>query len=125
MNMLVASLFVTAALAADPATVAGTWNMGLQHEHVIPTALVLEQQGKAVTGTIALPTQHIGQRIEVRLSGEFVDGTLKLSGTVENAKEPTTIQLSAKLQDDGSLEGTLGMHDHTVPWTAERLKERK
>ena len=103
----------------------GTWNMGLQGDHVIPTALVLTQDGKAVTGTIAMPTQHIGQRTEVTLTGELVERTLKLSGDVEHAKEPTTIVIDATLTDEGTLEGTLKMGTHQLPWTAERLKERK
>jgi hypothetical protein len=129
MKMFVAASLAIALAAAEAPTVTGTWNMGLQGDHVIPTALVLKQQGKAVTGTIAMPTQRIGQRVEVELTGEFADGALELSGTVENASEPTTITITGTLKDDGSLEGMLSMraHDrnHEVPWTAERLKERK
>jgi hypothetical protein len=113
------------AAAAEAPTLTGTWNMGVQHDHVIPTALVLKQEGKTVTGTIALPTQHAGQRVEVELTGEFADGSLTLSGTVQGAAEPTTLALTATLKDDGSLEGRLSMGDHNLPWTAERLKERK
>jgi hypothetical protein len=113
------------AAAAEAPTLTGTWNMGLQGDHVIPTALVLKQEGKTVTGTIALPTQHVGQRVEVELTGEFADGSLTLSGTVQGAAEPTTLALTATLKDDGSLEGRLSMRDHNLPWTAERLKERK
>ena len=60
------------------------------------------------------------------MSGEFVNGALKLSGTVENAKEPTKIDVTGKLLDDGTMEGqiVMGTH-HNLPWTAERLKERK
>ena len=36
-----------------------------------------------LTGTIALPTQNAGDRVEVQLSGEFAEGAFKLSGTVE------------------------------------------
>lgn len=127
MKLLAVSLAM--ALAADTSTVTGTWNMGLQGDHVIPTALVLKQQGTKVTGTFALPTQNIGQRVEVELTGDFVDRTLELSGAVENAADPTTVAISGTLKDDGSLEGTLSLRahnrNHSVPWTAERLKERK
>lgn len=126
---LAAALVAAVFAVADPPTVAGTWNMGLQGDHVIPTALVLKQEGKAVTGTIAMPTQRIGQRVEVELTGEFVDNVVKLSGSVEHAADPTTIAIAGTLKDDGSLEGTLSMRtskgEHNVPWTAERLKERK
>jgi hypothetical protein len=127
MKIVTAALLLIA--AADPKTVTGTWNMGLQGDHVIPTALVLKQDKTKLTGTIALPTQNTGQRIEVELSGEITDGAFKISGAVENATEPTTIAISGSLKDDGSLEGTLAMkshgRDHNLPWTAERLKERK
>ena len=127
MKIVIAALI--ALTAADPKTVTGTWNMGLQGDHVIPTALVLKQEDKKLTGTIALPTQNAGQRVEVELSGEIADGAFKLAGTVENAKEPTSLTITGALKDDGSLEGRLVMsghgRDHDLPWTAERLKERK
>ena len=122
MKTLLAAL-AAAVLAAEP-TVTGTWNMGLQGDHVIPTALVLKQDGRTVTGTIAMPTQN-GQRIEVKLSGEFVDGAITLSGEVENAKVPSTLEMKGTLKDDGTLEGTLKSHHGTMGWTAERLKTRK
>jgi hypothetical protein len=122
--MILATLVSTILLLAD-ATVTGTWNMGLQGDHVIPTALVLKQDGRDVTGTIALPTQNIGQRVEVKLTGTFADNVLKLTGDVEHAKEPTTIEIQGRFGDDGDLEGTIVVHGRSMPWTAERLKERK
>ena len=129
MNMIVAASLAIELIAAEAPNVTGTWNMGLQGDHVIPTALVLKQQDTKVTGTIALPVDRSGQRVEVELTGDFVDGALKLSGRVENASEPTTVAIAGTLKEDGSLEGTLsaqahGQH-HELPWTAERLKERK
>ena len=111
--------------AADHASLTGTWNMGLQADHVVPTALVLKQDGRKLTGTIAMPTQHIGQRIDVQLTGEVNGDGFTLSGEVEHATEPTTIAISGTMKEDGSLEGRLSTRDHSVPWTAERLKERK
>ena len=122
MHMMLALL--AAALLGD-ASVTGTWNMGLQGDHVIPTALVLKQDGHDVTGTIALPTQNVGQRVEVQLTGTFIDSELKLSGQVEHAKEPTTIVIQGKFGEDGMLEGTINVHERQLPWTAERLKDRK
>jgi hypothetical protein len=127
MKIVTAALLLIA--AADPKTVTGTWNMGIQGDHVIPTALVLKQDDKKLTGTIALPTQNVSQRVEVELSGEIADGAFKLAGTVDHATEPTSLTITGSLKDDGSLEGTLAMRnhgrDHNLPWTAERLKERK
>jgi len=129
MKLFAAIALAFALAAAETPTLTGTWNMGLQGDHVIPTALVLTQQDKKVTGTIALPTQQHGKRVEVELTGDFVDGTLTLSGTVEHATEPTNVAITGALKDDGSLEGTLAVRlhnrDHNLPWTAERLKERK
>jgi hypothetical protein len=115
------------ALAESP-NLTGTWNMGVEGDHVIPVALVLKQDGKKLTGTIALPTQNAGQRVDVALSGELADRSFTLSGTVEGAKEPTKLDISGKLLDDGSMEGTFVMPGHghgSMSWTAERLKERK
>jgi hypothetical protein len=116
---------LTAGLLLADASVTGTWNMGLQGDHVIPTALVLKQDGHDVTGTIALPTQNLGQRVEVQLTGTFIDNALKLSGQVEHAKEPSTIVIEGKFGEEGMLEGTINVHERQLPWTAERLKERK
>jgi hypothetical protein len=124
MQMTLAAFVSTLFLLTD-ASVTGTWNLGLQGDHVIPTPLVLKQDGKAVSGTIGLPTQHSGQRVEVKLTGTFDDGVLKITGEVENAKEPTTVDIEGRFGDDGALEGTLALHGRSIPWTAERLKERK
>ena len=83
-----------------PPNVAGTWNMGLQADHVIPTALVLKQDGRKVTGTIALPTQHSGDRVEVTLTGELTASTFKISGAVEHAAQATTIEVTGTLQEE-------------------------
>ena len=124
----IVALAANLAVAAESPNITGTWNMGVEGDHVIPVALVLKQDGHKLTGTIALPTQNAGDRVEVRLSGEFADGAFKLSGTVEGAKEPTTLAISGKLLDDGSMEGKFEMPGHghgSMSWTAERLKERK
>src|SRR4051794_1623340 len=114
----------------DEKGLTGTWNMGLQGGHVIPVALVLKQDGDTLTGTISMPTQKIGQTVDVALKGDIAHGAYTLAGTVEGAKEPTTIEITGKLNDEGMLEGTVvmggtsGPHGN-LPYTAERLKERK
>jgi hypothetical protein len=114
----------------DAPSLTGTWQMGLQGGHVIPVALVLKQEGEALTGTISMPTQKIGQTVDVELTGQLAKGTFKLSGAVEGAKDPTTIEISGTMNDEGMLEGrvvmsgTSGPHGD-MPYTAERLKERK
>jgi len=114
----------------DAKSLTGTWNMGLQGGHVIPVALVLKQDGESLTGTISMPTQRIGNTVDVALKGEIAHGAFTLTGAVENAKEPTTLEIAGKLNDEGMLEGTLTMvggdaSHRGMPYTAERLKERK
>jgi hypothetical protein len=126
MKILMAAL-AAYAINDGAANVTGTWNMGLQGGHVVPVALVLKQDGKTVTGTITLPTQH-GDRKDVEMKGEFDAGALKISGEVDGAVDPTTIEIEGKLLEDGSMEGTVAMiakETHRMQWTAERLKERK
>jgi hypothetical protein len=124
----IAVIALVAGLSAQKKTdtsLTGTWNMGLQGGHVIPVALVLKEEGTTLSGTVALPTQHIGQTVDVPLTGEIANGAFTLSGTVEGAKEPTTIEIRGKLTDEGTLDGTVAMQGHEMPYTAERLKERK
>jgi hypothetical protein len=115
---------------ADTKNLTGTWNMGLQGGHVIPVALVLKQEGATLTGTIVMPTQNAGQTVDVDLKGSLTGGAFTLAGDVESAQEPTSIEIKGKLNDEGTIEGTLtmngaGAHPREVPYTAERLKERK
>ena len=128
MTTAIAVLALAAGLSAQKKTdtsVTGTWNMGLQGGHVIPVALVLKQEGTTLSGTVALPAQHTGQTVDVPLTGEIANGAFTLSGTVEGAKEPTRIEIKGKLTDEGTLDGTVAMQGHDMPYTAERLKERK
>jgi hypothetical protein len=121
------ALFASAlALVAEPApTVGGTWQMGIQGDHVVPVALVLKQDGQTVTGTIALPGQQPGSRFEVDLAGEFVDHTLTLSGTFDHGGHENTIAIAGTLAKDGSLEGTVTGPHGKMSFTAERLRSTK
>src|SRR5437868_841312 len=101
MTTMIAVLALAAGLSAqhgktEAPTLTGTWNMGLQGGHVIPVALVLKQDGSALTGTVSMPTQKIGQTVDVALKGDVADGAFALSGTVEGAKEPATIDIKGK-----------------------------
>jgi hypothetical protein len=114
----------------ESGSLTGTWNMGLQGGHVIPVALVLKQDGEAVTGVVSMPTQKIGQTVDVALKGTMAKGAFTVKGDVEGAKEPTTIEIAGTMNEDGMLEGTVTMggqgdSHRNMPYTAERLKERK
>lgn len=133
MTTMIAVLAMAGSLFAQhksEATLTGTWNMGLEGGHVIPVALVLKQDGTTLTGTISMPTQNIGKTVDVALKGDLANGAFALSGTVEGAKDPTTIEIKGRMNDEGMLEGrvvmsgTSGPHGD-MPYTAERLKERK
>ena len=93
----------------------------------IPVALVLKQDGQTLTGTISMPTQRIGEtRGRARSRASSPTARSRCPGTVEGATEPTTIEITGKLNDDGSMEGTSRQAPHgEMPWTAERLKERR
>ena len=121
------ALGVSLSASAETPNITGTWNMGLQGGHVIPVALVLKQDGKALTGTITLPRQSPGQRDEVALTGEIADGAFTLSGAVEHDSGGVKLEIAGKTLEDGTLEGTVSMPGHLekMQWTAERLKERK
>ena len=129
MSKMLMAAVLALTLADSASNITGTWNMGVQGGHVVPVALVLEQDGKTVTGTIAMPTQHVGERLDIALTGALDGAALTLSGKADEAAEPTTIEIAGKLLEDGTMEGTvevvMGNGTHRANWTAERLKERK
>jgi len=65
----------TAQTSTKPASLAGTWNMGLIGDHVIPVALVLEQDGAALKGT------YIFMGREFAFAGAVDGNTFTLKGT--------------------------------------------
>jgi hypothetical protein len=58
----------------------------------------------------------------VALTGTFADGTLTVSGEVENASEDTAkVAVTGTLEKDGTMKGTLSAGTHSATWTGERL----
>lgn len=114
------------ALQASSTGVAGTWNMTLMSHQV---GMVLEQKDTAVTGTLML----MGK--DVPLEGQFVDGKLTVNGKGAlmgappehggEAAKPMPIKLTAKLLEDGTLDGEMDTAKGPVKWTAERLRTKK
>jgi hypothetical protein len=99
--------------------VAGTWNISL-HGHQV--ALVLEQEGRTITGTLMI----MGK--DVAVDGTFSDRVLSLTGAdaVDHAGQETVpMKLTATLKDDGTLDGEISTARGPMKWTAERLKGTK
>jgi hypothetical protein len=108
----------------EKSNVTGTWDVNLMSHQF---ALVLEQQGTKVTGTMMM----MGKDIE--MEGEFVDGKLSLVGkgaglvrSDDPHAKPVALKLTGVLKEDGSMEGQApDMHGEAATWTAERLKKKK
>lgn len=107
----------------DKTSVAGTWDVNLMSHQM---ALVLEQQGTKVTGTMMM----MGKDIDVE--GEFVGGKLSIVGKGaafsrpdDPEHKPTPIKLTGMMKEDGTLEGEVPGPQGTATWTAERLKKKK
>src|SRR5262245_26949919 len=125
MKIVLAACMAALATMAPTPSVTGTWSMGVQADHVVPVALVLQQEASTVTGRIAPPINPHGDRSEVSLSGELADGSLTLSVTMDHAHAGFTIAIAASLKDDGTLEGTVTTPHGKMPFTAERLRGSK
>jgi hypothetical protein len=124
------SVWVTAgaAFAAAPqrgsaaqkstASVAGRWSMsvkGSPHDDVT-MALELAQEGKKVSGTLATPHGD-----ELQVAGEFAEGTLTLATTSGGESK---INMTAKLKEDGTLDGYLSSQMGDMTWTARRVARK-
>ena len=94
--------------------VAGRWTMSVKGgPHGDTTmGLALEQKGKQVTGIFSTPHGD-----ELQVQGDFADATLTLAtpggGDVK-------ITMSAKLKEDGTLDGYLSSQMGDMTWTARR-----
>ena len=133
--------FVGRAAAQPSSGVAGTWNVTMMSHQV---ALVLTQEGTAVTGTLTIRGQ------EVPVTGTFVDGAMTLSANAmvmtrpeggaespstghadaatsrasSGSASPTKLTMTATLLDDGTLAGEMASPSGPLAWTGERLRER-
>jgi hypothetical protein len=117
----IAALFMLAiavTLSAAP-TVTGTWTMTVEGSpHGNGTmGLTMKQDGTKVTGTFST-----GHSADMAVSGEFVDGELK----IETAGDADAkILFSAKLKEDGTLAGYLSSPMGDMKWTASRAPGEK
>ncbi len=114
---------VTAVSTAAEPNLAGTWTLGVEGDHVVPMAMIVKQDGRKISGTIAMPINQHGDRRDIEFEGEVTE-----TGFSFATKEgKPLLEFVGKANDDGSLAGTvtMGGAEHTMNWTAERLKERK
>ena len=120
--------------------VAGTWNIEMMSHQI---ALVLEQDGTKVTGTLMI----MGN--DMPLKGTFVDSKLTLVGVkaeesgeanhnadhghsnaahgdgAAHAEGAEPRPITAMLMEDGTLSGEMQTTRGPVKWTGERLKTKK
>src|SRR4029079_5261481 len=68
-------------------------------------ALVLDEKGAAVTGTLDWPHGD-----PINLTGQFAEATLPFSGDTGGDNFTLHVDSTATLKDDGTLAGTLNAH---------------
>jgi hypothetical protein len=109
-------MLMTLVMAAP--SVSGTWTMtvtGGPHGDAT-MGLVLKQEGTKVTGTFAS-----GHGPDMEVTGEFVDGALK----VETADTGDgKILFNARLKEDGTLAGYVSSPMGDMKWTASRANKK-
>jgi hypothetical protein len=98
--------------------VTGRWSMsvkGSPHGDVT-MGLELTQEGKKVAGTFATPHGD-----DLQVAGEFAEGTLTLATTSGGESK---ITMTAKLKEDGTLDGYLSSQMGDMTWTARRVTRK-
>jgi hypothetical protein len=111
---------MVAMTAAAAPSVTGTWTMNVTGgPHGDATmALTLEQKGTKVTGSFAS-----GHSPEMAVSGEFVDGSLKIETAAD--KDGDQVTFTARLKDDGTLAGYISSPIGDMKWTATRAEAKQ
>jgi hypothetical protein len=102
--------------------VTGVWIMNVASHQI---GLELEQKGTVVEGVMLA----MGQR--VLLIGDYVDRTLTLKGEkpedgapAPHAGGPGAGPITARMLDDGTMEGELSTKQGRTKWTGERLQKK-
>jgi hypothetical protein len=114
----VLSMLIAAATMSAAPTVTGTWTMTVEGSPhgTMTTALTLAQDGTKVTGTFSS-----GHSADMAVSGEFVNGELK----IETAGDADgKILFTAKLKEDGTLAGYISSPMGDMRWTASRAASK-
>jgi hypothetical protein len=101
--------------------VSGVWIMLIEGHQV---GLELDQKGTTIEGVM----QIMGQR--QLLKGTYEDRTLTLKGekpedgSAPPHNDPSAGPITARMLDDGTLEGELSTNRGRRPWTGERLRKQ-
>lgn len=103
--------------AQAAADVTGKWSLSIDTpQGPMTVAMVLQQEGTKVTGTLA------GPQGETPTEGQFKDGTLTFGISFESPNGSMQLSFSATLAEDGSLTGVMSGPMGEIPWTAVRDK---
>ena len=97
--------------------ITGTWVIEVESHQL---GLEVEQKGTTVEGTL----YATGDRIP--LAGTYVDRQLVLKGVpMDDSQQsaPGAMPITAKMLDNGTLEGELSARHGRMKFTAERLKK--
>lgn len=96
---------------------AGKWDVTAQTQQgTLPSTLDLKLDGKKVTGLMA------SQMGEVPVQGEFADGKLRFSISIQSNSGSVEVVFNAAFKEDGSLAGTFDYGQGPMTWTATRAK---
>ena len=99
-------------------SIAGKWTLTTVTQNgPLVSTMDLKLDGKKVTGTIS------SQMGEAGIGGEYADGTLTFSITMQTNNGAIDIAFTGALKDNGTLAGTLNYGGGgALEWTAERVK---
>jgi len=108
--VLAVVLGVSVASAYAQQSVGGAWSVSIQG---LSMDMVLSQDGDKVSGTLDTPHGLI------QVKGDFSKGKLTLTGVTTDS-HPIDMSLTATLNSDGALSGTLMAFQMDISFTAAR-----
>lgn len=105
-----------------PADLTGKWSLTIENpQGNLVTPLVLEQDGRKLTGTFTNPHAQG----DLPIAGEIIDGALTLTVDGRTDHDEMHIVFTGVLKDDGTLAGRLSSAMGEMTWTGVRTKDKK
>jgi uncharacterized lipoprotein YajG len=105
--------------AKAASSIAGKWDMTAETpQGATPVTLVMKLDGKKVTGTLT------GPQGEIPLEGEFADGKLTMTITIQGGAGEMSVTFNGTLKEDGTLAGTFDFGQGAMNWKATRAKDK-